>query len=50
MCGGFSFENDLLSGSLNKAGTVLTIRGFTQFTDGSGRSNYSTIGTFTKAS
>jgi hypothetical protein len=45
----FSFKNALLSGSVNNAGTTLTIRTYSQFTDGSGRSNYISTDTFHRA-
>ena len=41
----FSFANVLLAGSLNAAGTKLTVSSWTEFTDNSGRANYSTTET-----
>jgi hypothetical protein len=41
----YGFANDLTAGSLSLG--VLTMRVWTQFTDGSGRSNYTFVGTFT---
>jgi hypothetical protein len=45
----FSFKKALLSGSVNRAGTVLTVQANSEFTDHSGRSNYVTTETFTRA-
>ena len=45
----FAFKRDLLSGSLNRAGTTLTIHGNSEFTDHSGRSNYIITDTFKRA-
>jgi hypothetical protein len=42
----FGFENKLLDGAVNAAGTLLTLRTWTEFTDHSGRSNYVTTETF----
>ena len=44
----FGFASKLADGALNAAGTVLTVQTYTEFTDGSGRSNYVTIDTFTR--
>ena len=41
----FGFENKLLDGTVNAAGTRLTVQTWTEFTDHSGRSNY--VGTDT---
>ncbi len=45
----FSFKNALLSGSVNGAGTILTVQTNSEFTDHGGRSNYVTTETFTRA-
>jgi hypothetical protein len=45
----FSFKDALLSGSVNRAGTILTVQTWSEFTDHSGRSNYVTTDTFTRA-
>ena len=42
----FGFANKLLDGTVNAAGTMLTVRTWTEFTDHSGRSNYETTETF----
>jgi hypothetical protein len=42
----FSFANRLLDGTVNAAGTLLTVRTWTEFTDHSGRANYETTETF----
>ncbi len=42
----FSFADKLLDGTVNAAGTLLTVRTWTEFTDHSGRSNYETAETF----
>jgi len=42
----FGFANKLLDGTVNGAGTLLTVRAWTEFTDHSGRSNYETTETF----
>jgi hypothetical protein len=42
----FSFANKLLDGTVNAAGTVLTVQTWTEFTDHSGRANYETTETF----
>jgi hypothetical protein len=42
----FGFARKLLEGSVNPAGTRLTVRAWTEFTDGSHRSNYVTTDTF----
>jgi hypothetical protein len=41
----FSFANRLLDGTVNPAGTLLTVRTWAEFTDHSGRSNYETTDT-----
>jgi hypothetical protein len=43
---GFSFADKLLDGTVNAAGTLLSVRTWTEFTDHSGRSNYYTTETF----
>jgi hypothetical protein len=43
---GFSFADKLLDGTVNAAGTLLSVRTWTEFTDHSGRSNYETTETF----
>lgn len=45
----FSFAEDLLDGTVNAAGTLLTVAAYTQFTDHSGRSNYLATDTFRRA-
>jgi hypothetical protein len=42
----FGFANKLLDGTVNAAGTLLTVRIWTEFTDHSGRSNYMSTNTF----
>jgi hypothetical protein len=42
----FSFARALLDGTVNSAGTRLTVKTWTEFTDHSGRSNYETSETF----
>jgi len=42
----FSFARALLDGTVNAAGTRLTVQTWTEFTDHSGRSNYETTETF----
>ena len=42
----FGFENKLLDGTVNAAGTRLTVQTWTEFTDHSGRSNYVSTDTF----
>jgi hypothetical protein len=42
----FSFAHALLDGTVNAAGTRLTVRTWTEFTDHSGRSNFETSETF----
>jgi hypothetical protein len=42
----FSFARKLLEGNVNTAGTRLTVRTWTEFTDHSGRSNYLTTESF----
>jgi hypothetical protein len=42
----FSFANKLLDGTINTAGTELTVHTLTEFTDHSGRSNYESTDTF----
>jgi hypothetical protein len=42
----FGFAKKLLEGSVNAAGTRLTVQTWTEFTDGSGRSNYRSTDTF----
>jgi len=42
----FSFARALLDGTVNAAGTRLTVKTWTEFTDHSGRSNYETSETF----
>jgi hypothetical protein len=42
----FGFSNKLLDGTVNPAGTLLTVRIWTEFTDNSGRSNYVNTNTF----
>jgi hypothetical protein len=42
----FSFAHRLLDGTVNAAGTMLTVRTWTEFTDHSRRSNYQTTETF----
>jgi hypothetical protein len=42
----FSFARTLLDGTVNAAGTQLTLQTWTEFTDHSGRSNYDTTQTF----
>jgi hypothetical protein len=44
----FGFASKLADGALNATGTVLTVQTYTEFTDGSGRSNYVTTDTFTR--
>jgi hypothetical protein len=44
----FGFASKLADGALNAAGTVLTVQTYTEFTDGSGRSNYVSTDTFTR--
>jgi hypothetical protein len=44
----FGFAQKLADGALNAAGTVLTVQTDTEFTDGSGRSNYVMTDTFTR--
>jgi hypothetical protein len=44
----FGFASKLADGTLNATGTVLTVQTYTEFTDGSGRSNYVTTDTFTR--
>jgi hypothetical protein len=44
----FSFAKKLVDGTLNTAGTVLTVQTYTEFTDSSGRSNYLITDTFTR--
>jgi hypothetical protein len=41
----FGFADKLLDGTVNAAGTLLTVRTWTEFTDHSGRSNYETTDT-----
>jgi hypothetical protein len=45
----FTFKKALLSGSVNRPGTILTIQTNSEFTDHSGRSNYVVTDTFTRA-
>jgi hypothetical protein len=42
----FGFARKLLDGTVNKAGTVLTVQTYTEFTDHSGRANYVFTDTF----
>jgi hypothetical protein len=42
----FGFANKLLDGTVNAAGTLLSVETWTEFTDHSGRSNYDTTETF----
>jgi hypothetical protein len=42
----FSFKKDLLSGTVNLTGTILTVQSNSEFTDHSGRSNYIVTDTF----
>src|SRR5262249_54956831 len=42
----FGFAQKLLDGTVNAAGTRLTVQAWTEFTDHSGRSNYETTETF----
>jgi hypothetical protein len=42
----FGFANKLLEGTVNTAGTLLTVKAWTEFTDHSGRSNYLTTESF----
>jgi hypothetical protein len=42
----FGFAQKLAAGSLSRAGRVLTVQTYTEFTDHSGRSNYVTTDTF----
>ena len=42
----FAFAHKLLDGTVNAAGTRLTVQTWTEFTDHSGRSNYETTETF----
>jgi hypothetical protein len=42
----FTFKNALLSGSVNRTGTTLTVQANSEFTDHSGRSNYVIVETF----
>jgi hypothetical protein len=42
----FGFANKLVDGSVNAFGTRLTVYTYTEFTDGSGRSNYVSTDTF----
>jgi hypothetical protein len=44
----FGFASKLTDATLNATGTVLTVQTYTEFTDGSGRSNYVTTDTFTR--
>lgn len=44
----FGFANKLLDGRVNVFGTRLTVQTYTEFTDGSGRSNYVVTDTFTR--
>jgi hypothetical protein len=44
----FGFAKKLADGALNATGTVLTVQTYTEFTDGSGRSNYVSTDTFTR--
>jgi len=44
----FGFASKLADGTLNPAGTVLTVQTYTEFTDHSGRSNYVSTDTFTR--
>lgn len=42
----FGFKNELMAGSLSADGATLTVTSYSQFTDGSGRSNYTITETF----
>ena len=44
----FGFANKLVDGTVNLFGQLLTIHTYTEFTDGSGRSNYVSTDTFTR--
>jgi hypothetical protein len=44
----FGFAKKLADGTLDRAGTVLTVQTYTEFTDHSGRSNYVSTDTFTR--
>jgi hypothetical protein len=44
----FGFAQKLADGTLSRAGRVLTVQTYTEFTDHSGRSNYVTTDTFTR--
>jgi hypothetical protein len=44
----FGFANKLVDGTVNVFGTRLTVQTYTEFTDGSGRSNYVVTDTFTR--
>jgi hypothetical protein len=43
-----SFANKLVDGTVNVTGTQLTVHTYTEFTDGSGRSNYVSTDTFSR--
>jgi hypothetical protein len=44
----FGFANKLVDGTVNAAGTRLTVQAYTEFTDHSGRSNYVSTDTFAR--